>query len=285
MTTTRSAIEDASRLIAAAGVRRSAVDATALAAHAWGTTPDLLAELLDQPIPEIYWRFVHRRLTREPVERITGTALFHGHWYAIDRGVFVPKPETEELVEHALAHLLRQRSAAPCVVDLCTGSGVVAISIASKWPGARVYAADLSQLACDNARRNAAGLVVRFHCGDAAEAFPELDGMVDLVVANPPYIPVGREIRDLEVRDHDPELALWAGADGLDVIRSVERAARRLLVPGGLVLVEHGSYQVDEVARLFRASGSWADIADYQTVDDGVLAASRSSSLINAQDP
>jgi release factor glutamine methyltransferase len=282
MKTTRSAIGEAARLIAAAGGRMPAVDAAALAAHAWGTTPDGLTELLDQSIPEIYWRFVDRRIAREPVERITGVAVFGGHSFEVHRDVFVPKPETEVLVGLALDYLAGLGSAAPRVVDLCTGSGVVAISIARSSPGARVYGADLSQIACDLSRRNAAGLDVQFECADAAVAFPHLDGTVNLVAANPPYFPADREVRLPEVRDHDPGLALWAGTDGLDVIRSVERAARRLLVPGGLVLVEHGAYQVGEVIRLFSEADSWAGVEDHQvdptdrTVNYSVLTARRS---------
>jgi release factor glutamine methyltransferase len=276
MTTTRCAIRKAERRIAAAGGGRPAVDAAALAAYAWGTTPDRLAEVLDQSIPERYWRFVDRRVAREPVERITGVAVFWGRPFEVHHDVFVPKPETEELVGLALDYLASLDTAAPRVVDLCTGSGVVAITIAASSPGAQVYGADLSPIACDLARRNAAGLEVQFACTDAAVAFPELDGSVDLVVANPPYFPADREIGRPEVRDHDPELALWAGTDGLDVIRSVERAARRLLVPGGMVLVEHGDYQLGEVTRLFGEAGWWAEVADHQTVNDSVLTARRS---------
>ena len=275
--TTGQAIERATSLIAAAGVTTAAADAVLLAAHVWQTTPDLVVGRSGDRIPEVYWELVRRRVEREPAERITGYAYFHGQRFTVAPDVFVPKPETEELTDRVVDHLRTLSAGGPVsVVDLCCGSGVVALTIARLVPGARVVGVDLSPQACTTARRNAEeqGLAVEFVCADAGQALPELDAAVDVVVANPPYIPLGYQIRAPEVRDHDPALALWAGPDGMAIIRSVEAAARRLLAHDGRVFLEHGSYLSEPTLQLF-GTADWADAAEYTTVDDSVLVARR----------
>jgi release factor glutamine methyltransferase len=151
------------------------------------------------------------------------------------------------------------------VVDLCTGSGVIALSIAQEVAGVTVHAVERDAAACEWARRNATGTRVIVHHADAAVGLAELDGTVDLVVANPPYLPDGhRDLVEPEVRDHDPAVALWGGPDGTDGPRLVAAAARRLLRPGGLVAVEHADHQGPEVSAMFAAAGAWQEIAVHQ---------------------
>ncbi|MEJ7755473.1 MAG: HemK/PrmC family methyltransferase [Nocardioidaceae bacterium] len=158
--------------------------------------------------------------------------------------MFVPRPETEQLAEWGVATVSRAALPAPVVVDLCTGSGAIAAWIAHQVPGARVHAVELDEGAYAYAERNLAAFDVDLRLGDAMHAFPELDASVDLVLANPPYIPLSAwEGVEQEVRDWDPALALWSGEDGLDTIRVVEQVARRLLQAGGAVGCEHADAQ------------------------------------------
>ena len=274
--TTGQAIAEATELIAAAGVTTAAKDAALLAAHVWQTTPDEIESRSGERIPDEYWELVRRRVQREPAERITGYAYFHGRRFTVAPDVFVPKPETEELVDRVIRHLKALPAEKVSLVDLCCGSGVVALTIARLLPTAHVVGVDLSPEACETARRNAEehGLAVEFVCADAARALPELDSSVDLVVANPPYIPLGYRIQAPEVRDHDPALALWAGPDGMAVIRAVESAAQRLLAHDGRIFLEYGSYLGAPTLELF-GTAHWADASAYATVDDCVLVARR----------
>jgi release factor glutamine methyltransferase len=156
---------------------------------------------------------------------------------SVGPGVFIPRPETEAMLEWAAA---QHPPPNPVVVDICTGSGALALAVARHWPDARVIGLDDSDVALDYARRNAAGTVVEFVRADVADpvVLTELDGQVDLVVANPPYVPDGAEL-DPEVVDHDPPHAVFGGPDGMAVIPAVVRLAGRLLRPGGLFAVEH----------------------------------------------
>src|SRR5260370_815096 len=157
--------------------------------------------------------------------------------------------------------------AAPVVADLGTGSGAIALAMGQEVPRARVHAIEADPLARAWAERNITRYVqsapytagrVMLHAGDFADALPELDGTVDLVISNPPYIPVGASVPP-EVGEYDPPAALWSGADGLSAIRAVERTARRLLRPGGLLAVEHGAPQGAAVYWVFPAESGWPD--------------------------
>ncbi|MEY9877655.1 release factor glutamine methyltransferase [Streptacidiphilus sp. MAP12-33] len=258
----------------AVGIDTAEADARLLAAHLLDTTPDRLSEYADAEVPAGFAELVARRAERCPAERLTGWAWFRGRRYALTEAVFVPKPETSDVVGRALAALRAQGTEQPVVVDLCTGSGVLAVSIAAEYPGARVHAVDLSPEAVAVARANAAGLPVQVLVGDASTALPELDGTVDLLVANPPYTPVGHTVHAPEVADFDPPLAVWAGQEGLDVIRAVESRARGLLRPGGALLLEHGSHQTRSVPALFD-SAHWFEVREHATVNDGCLSAFR----------
>ncbi|HEU4568489.1 MAG TPA: peptide chain release factor N(5)-glutamine methyltransferase [Marmoricola sp.] len=253
--------------LAEAGVPSPRFDAEELVAHVAGVERrDLLR--LDEVSDEARTRLaalVDRRAAREPLQHLLGRAWFRHVELAVGPGVFVPRPETElvagEAVDEA-RRLVRERGRA-LVVDLCTGSGAIALAVADEVPQARVHAVELSPDAHRWAARNLAGRGVDLRLGDMGEAFGDLDGTVDVVVSNPPYIPVGAEIRDPEVAEHDPALALWSGDDGLDAMRVLEQAAARLLVPGGLLVAEHADLQGETAPAVFTATGRWFDVADH----------------------
>jgi release factor glutamine methyltransferase len=153
----------------------------------------------------------------------------------------------------------------PCIVDLCTGSGAIALALAQEVPRSRVYAVELSDEALHWTRKNMEGSRVELRQGDALTAFPDLDGQVDLVISNPPYIPLTEwEYVAPEARDYDPQMALFSGPDGLDMIRSLERTAFRLLRPASWVAVEHSDQQGGAVQRIFLEERGWAEAADHR---------------------
>jgi release factor glutamine methyltransferase len=207
-----------------------------------------------------------RRERREPLQHLTGSVGFRHLELAVGPGVFVPRPETEMLAGWAVdraRELLAERGAVR-VVDLGTGSGAVALSVAREVPGSEVHAVELDPEAFRWAERNLTGSGVDLRRGDMAEAFGDLDGTVDLVLSNPPYIPwEAYESVVPEARDHDPSLALWGGDDGLDAVRTVERVARRLLRTGGQVGVEHADAQGESAPAVFAEGGSWAEVRDH----------------------
>ncbi len=267
----RALVEGATRLLADAGVPSPRHDATALAAHVLGL--DRLELVLPPPVPagfaERFAGLVERRRAREPLQHLVGSTGFRYLTLLVEPGVFVPRPETEVVAQTAIDEAAARTS--PLVVDLCCGAGGIALSVATEVPGARVVAVDLSPAAVDLTRRNAVavGADVRVERGDVTDPalLHELDGTVDVLVANPPYIPPDAEPVEPEVRDHDPDLALYGGGlDGLDVPRAVLAAAVRLLVPGGLLVMEHAEVQ-DAAARAaavatgaFDQVGSRADL-------------------------
>jgi release factor glutamine methyltransferase len=159
--------------------------------------------------------------------------------------------------------------AEPLIVDLCTGSGAIALALAQEVPRSRVHAVELDDGAYGWAVKNVEGSRVTLHHGDALTALPELDGQVDLVVSNPPYIPLTEwEYVAPEARDHDPELALFSGEDGLNTIRGLERSAHRLLRPGGVVVIEHADTQGGQVPWIFTEDRGWADAADHPDLNN-----------------
>jgi release factor glutamine methyltransferase len=222
-----------------------------------------------------FWEDVARREAREPLQHITGRAYFRYLELDVGPGVFVPRPETEVMTGWAIEQLRAMDAADPLVVDLGTGSGVIALAIVQEVPRARVHAVEAQRLAHAWAQRNvalfsgrnegnwAAEPRVTLHLADLAEALPELDGTVDLVISNPPYIPDGASVPP-EVGEYDPPAALWGGPDGLDTIRQLEVAAARLLRPGGLVAVEHGAPQGTAVYWVFAESNGWRDTRNHK---------------------
>jgi release factor glutamine methyltransferase len=261
-------IRRAAARLAEADVESPRADAEQLAAHVHGVRRAELPVVPDEAFDTRFWDAVNRRVAREPLQHITGVAYFRHLELTIGPGVFTPRPETEVMTGWAIGALREMGQAGPVVADLGTGSGAIALSIAVEAPHARVYAVEADPLAAPYAERNVAGHAARgakvsLVSGDFATALAGLDGTVDLVISNPPYIPLGASVPP-EVGDYDPPSALWSGADGLDAIRSVRRVAARLLHPGGLVAVEHGAPQGGAVRDVFAAAGGWADITQHQ---------------------
>ena len=260
-------LREAAAVLEAAGVASPDHDAAELLAHVLGTTRGRLA-VVDAVTPEQrteYTALVGRRARREPLQHLTGVAGFRYVELAVGPGVFVPRPETELLagwgVDQAREVVAAGRP--PVVVDLCTGSGAIALALATEVAQAQVHAVELSEDACRWAGRNLAGSGVDLRQGDMADSFPELDGLVDVVVCNPPYIPLEAYFSVApEARDFDPALALWSGQDGLEAIRVLEGVAGRLLRPGGVLGVEHADVQGETAARVFAATGRWRDVRD-----------------------
>jgi release factor glutamine methyltransferase len=255
--------------LGAAGVPSPGPDAAELLAHVLGTTrgglPGHPPVGADQA--EAYAGLVARRAQRVPLQHLTGSAGFRYVELAVGPGVFLPRPETEVLAGWAVdrARELAGTGIRPLLVDLCTGSGAIALAVATEVEDARVHAVELDEEAHRWAERNLAGTEVDLRLGDMADAFPDLDGTVDVVVGNPPYIPLEAfESVTPEVRDHDPAPALWSGADGLDAMRVLERTAARLLRPGGVVGAEHAEVQAEAAPRIFARTARWADVRDHR---------------------
>jgi len=263
-------VREAADRLAAAGVASPQHDAAELLAHVLGTTRSRLPLTVDLSAEqaEDYRALVARRARREPLQHLTGSAAFRYLELAVGPGVFVPRPETELLagwgVEQAQA-VVNNNGQVPVVVDLCTGSGAVALSVASEVPAAEVHAVELADEAHEWAARNLAGSGVDLRHGDMAEAFTDLDGTVDVVLCNPPYIPLDAyESVAPEVRDHDPQLALFSGSDGLVAFRVLERVAARLLRRSGVVGAEHADAQEDSAPAVFVRAGRWVDVRDHR---------------------
>jgi release factor glutamine methyltransferase len=271
----RAYVEGAATVLAEAGVPSPRHDAVALAAHALGLAHVEL--VLPPPLPEgfaaAYAGLVERRRRREPLQHIVGHTVFRFLTLRVEPGVFVPRPETETVAQLAIdeAAALAASGGRPLVVDLCTGTGAIAASVATEVPASRVVAVDLSDAAVGLARANAAAVAgpdLRVVQGDVRDPalLAELDGTVDVVVSNPPYIPPDAVPLDPEVRDHDPDVALYGGgADGLDVPRAVVAAAARLLAPGGLLVMEHAEVQDATARAAAAATGAFVDV---RTVPD-----------------
>jgi release factor glutamine methyltransferase len=235
----RSAIDSATTLLADAGIDSARYDAEELAAHVAGTERGRLSLLgpPDDVFFDHYNAAIAARSRRVPLQHLTGTAAFGPLMLSVGPGVFIPRPETEAMLEWAVAQSLPIK---PVIVDVCTGSGALALALARHRPDARVIGLDDSGAALDYARRNAAGTTVDFVRADVTHSgvLTELEGHVDLVVSNPPYVPDGAELEP-EVTEHDPPHAVFGGPDGMAVIPAVARLAGRLLRPGGLFAVEH----------------------------------------------
>ncbi|MCG2623987.1 peptide chain release factor N(5)-glutamine methyltransferase [Arthrobacter sp. I2-34] len=256
------ALRAAAAVLAEAGVPSPRVDAELLAAHLLGESVGRVRALAlaGAPAPEGLDGLVAERAQRVPLQHITGRAQFRYLELQVGPGVFVPRPETEIVVQHAIDHA--HGLARPKMADLGTGSGAIAGALATEVPGSRVYAVELSELAHAWAERNLAPLGVELVLGDLRTALAEHDGTFDVVVSNPPYIPAEAVPREPEVAEHDPQLALYGGgADGLELPAAAAAAAARLLKPGGYFIMEHAEVQAAAVARLLEASGRWRDVA------------------------
>jgi len=249
----------------AAGVASPGHDAEVLLAHVVGIDRSRLVLLDEVGEADLaaYERLLERRCDREPLQHLVGHTWFRHVRLEVGPGVFTPRPETELLAGWALERLASL--AHPVVVDLCTGSGAIAKALADEAPHARVHAVELDPDAHRWAVRNLAGTGVDLRQGDAFEAFDDLLGSVDVVVCNPPYVPLEAwESVAPEARDHDPHLALFSGADGLDAIRLLARRAARLLRPGGELGVEHADVQGEAVPAVLVSTGLWGEVRDHR---------------------
>lgn len=266
----RVAILAAADTLTAAGVPSPRSDAEILAAHLLGVprTRLGLVPLVDPGFVLAYQQLVDQRAARVPLQYLTGSAPLGAISVQVGPGVFVPRPETEVLLEWSLEAIAgRDR---PVVVDLFTGSGAIALAIAAARPDARVYGVERAPGALAWARRNA-----EVHAADGATAIhliggdvfderllADLERTVDLVTANPPYVPDGTPVEP-EVADHDPLEAVFGGPDGLSVIRPLLSVAATLLKPGGLLAIEHDASQGESAPALLAARRLFADVVDH----------------------
>jgi len=231
-----------------AGVESAAQDARILLSFVSGVELVRLPLLtdIDDDHARRFEKLINQRADRVPVQHLTGRAHFRHVEVEVGPGVFVPRPETEVMTGWAIDALrpmitLHHR---PLVVELGTGSGAIAKAIASELTRVDIHAVEVAEEAAAYARRNLGDTLVELHVGDMATACAELNATVDLVIANPPYIPLDAYASvPPEVRDHDPALALFSGADGLDAIKIVAQVAGRLLRPAGFVCIEHADVQ------------------------------------------
>lgn len=276
MSDLRAVVRDATAVLREAGVPSPDVDAVELAAHVLAVDTAEVRRLmivggalpahLDGP----YAAVLAERARRVPLQHLTGRAHFRTLTLQVGPGVFVPRPETEVLVELALAEvdrLLGTRPSGIRLVDLCSGSGAIPFAVKAERPHVDVRALEISgdAVAWAMANRDHLGLDVEIVEGDATEpAFVDWAGTVDVVTANPPYIPSDAVPIDPEVRDHDPEIALYGGSeDGLAIPLRVAAAAAQLLRPEGLLLMEHADTQGDSLPARLRSSGEWEVVVDH----------------------
>ncbi|MEH1168768.1 peptide chain release factor N(5)-glutamine methyltransferase [Micromonospora sp. CPCC 205539] len=264
------AVARAARVLDAAGVAPARVEAELLAAYVLGVPRGRLAiadDLADEQVARLD-ELVRRRAGREPLQHLTGRAGFRHLEVAVGPGVFVPRPETELLAGWGVEQGRGRPD--PLVVDLCSGSGAIALAVAQELPGARVVAVERSPAALDWLRRNAAE---RAAAGDrpievveadvtAPDLLADLVGRVDVLLCNPPYVPVDVVVPP-EVAGHDPAEAVFGGADGLAVIRPVVTRAAALLRAGGVFGVEHDDTHGAAVPGLLAAAGHFTAVTEH----------------------
>jgi release factor glutamine methyltransferase len=268
----RDLVEHAAKRFEEAGIDSAIVDAELLAGHVLGLSRGGIqseivvgAEINDAQAEELTNLYA-RRLNREPLQHITGKAYFRNLELEVGRGVFIPRPETEFVAQLAIDALRIVPSDKPIAIDLGTGSGAIALALATEVPSAKIFAVEKSDDAISFTRRNFekygnenATLIQ----GDLAEAFGDMDGSASVVVSNPPYIPLAAVPRDVEVRLHDPQLALYGGEDGMQVMHLVSASAKRLLHDGGTLVVEHADSQGEQVSQLLLADG-WRQVRSHK---------------------
>jgi release factor glutamine methyltransferase len=264
-------LRDTARRFGAAGVPDAQVDAELLVAHVLETSRGgvqaaaVRGDRMPAAAAAALASLVDRRCAREPLQHLTGVAPFRSLELAVGPGVFVPRPETEMVAQLAIDALRAAASEAPVGVDLGTGSGAIALAMATEVPHAQVFAAENSVDAfiwtkLNHARIGADNLVLAF--ADLAVAFPELDGTVSVVASNPPYVPDDAIPRDPEVRLYDPPAALYGGPDGLDAVRRLSGVGLRLAHPGGTIVIEHGEWQGEAIRDILTADG-WRSAATH----------------------
>ena len=271
----KSLLGKATSLLTEAKVPSPQVDAEILLAHVLEVERSQLVSIAQISEEQLFdfENLVARRANRVPLQHLTGVAYFRHLELAVGPGVFVPRPETELLVEAAITHL-KKIPAPRNAVDLCSGSGAIALSIALEVPGTIVLAVELSDDAVkwlahnvvDHAAQlEAVGSHVFIHHGNAGDRtlLSDMVGQIDAVVTNPPYIPEAMIPRDPEARDHDPAMALFSGPDGLNAAREVSWVGADLLKPGGFFGIEHADVQGESVpALLAEMTDIWLDVKD-----------------------
>lgn len=255
-------VRSAAQRLAQAGVPDPLVDAELLTGHVLGLRRGEVQaaiirgdEMGERDITSLEL-LVARRAAREPLQHLTGVAPFRHLELAVGPGVFVPRPETEMVAQFAIDALLNAPDPEPIGVDLCTGSGAIALAMAAEVAHARIFAVELSTDAHVWAARNTADAAnLTLVHGDLADTLGELDGTAAVVISNPPYVPDDAVPRDPEVRLFDPAMALYGGPDGLDIVRVLSTRALRLLRPGGLLVIEHGELQGEQIRALLTRDG------------------------------
>ena len=281
----RDVMADGQRRLAAAGVPSPDTDAVLLAAYVKGVPRSrlLLHDRMDQTERTAYERLLTRRMARVPLQHLVGTAPFRNLELQVGPGVFIPRPETELVAQAGIDALRALPPEERRAVDLCTGSGAVAFALATEAAPAQVVAVEVDDAAVAWTRRNLEALSEEIEasgsrvdvvhadartCASDGGPLAGLRAKAAVVTMNPPYVPSGARVRDPEVRDHDPALALYGGVDGLDVIRGAIGTAADLLQPGGLLVIEHSDEQGDEaedgVPALLLADGRWREVADHR---------------------
>jgi release factor glutamine methyltransferase len=264
------ALAVASQKLSEVGVPSPQADATWLLCHVLDTNrSDLLTRItFDQELTieqlADFLAALSRREKREPLQHITGKAAFRSLELNVGPGVFVPRPETEQVVQYAIDYL-RQLPKPGVAIDLGTGSGAIAIAMATEVPQTKVYAVELSEAAFAYAAKNieANAAMVELRLGAMQNVVSDLVGGLDVVISNPPYIPNSAIPKDPEVRNYDPELALYGGEDGLDVIRDISGIAAALLRSGGLLVLEHADGQSEAIRELLLNDG-WLSVNAFQ---------------------
>ncbi len=266
----RLAILEAERVLAGAGVASPRIDAELLAAHVIGVDRGrlMLHPLVDQPALDALRTLVERRAAREPLQHLLGTAVLGPVEVAVGPGVFTPRPETELLLEWGLREIADV--AAPVVVDLCTGTGALALAVAASRLDAVVHAVEMEPAALTWARHNiaehaaAGGTPVTLHAADvrSPDLLVELETRVDLVLCNPPYVPEGTPLPP-EVTDWDPPAAVYGGPDGLEIIRAVVSASAALLRYGGGLAIEHDDTHGETVPAILRRRRVFTDVEEH----------------------
>lgn len=259
-------LEGATDKLSEAGVLSPSVDAELIGCFILGVSRSDLQMLIvtEQDFPsdktESFAAAILRRVAREPLQHITGSAAFRHLELEVGPGVFTPRPETELVVGLAMSKI--QDVAEPMILDLCSGSGAIAISFATEVENSTVFGVEKSKEAFSYLTRNFQkyGLDIgRLRNEDLVSAFSEFLGQFDLVISNPPYIPDNAIPIDIEVQLHEPALSLYGGEDGLNVIRLISKRALELLKSGGALVLEHADSQAQAIIELLLKDG-WVEV-------------------------
>lgn len=264
-------IRQSAHQLARAQVTSPQVDAELLIGHVLGLSRGqvqaaaLTGRTLSEESAEAVQTLVDERTRRVPLQHLTGRAPFRTLELRVGPGVFIPRPETEQVVQVVLDRLAQHGPPRPSVLDLGTGSGAIAAAVAAEFPAAEVHAVELSAEAAAWAELNLGPHGVTLHRYDMRELPEEWQASFDVVVSNPPYIPAEAVPTEVEVRDHDPHLALYGGgADGLQLPRAVINAAGRVLKPGGWFIIEHAEAQAAALRQICAADPGLEEVTTHQ---------------------